>query len=1087
MNNIPIMKPKRIIVAVLVISALLLQGVTHGQPQKMKKADEAALYYQYARAVPLLEKVIAKDNKYKTQAQVLLARCHMYMNHMESAQEVYAQVIDNPGIDPDNHYFYGQVLRTMGKYDLAREQFLIYDSLAPENIRGKMFAAYCDSMAAWKNFQPSGTIANVGVLNSTKADFSPIFFDNGIVFTSDRLFGKDHPEVYHWTGAPYLDLYMVTVNDSARRLKLDSSSIHPFSSVINQKYHDGPASFSKNGDIIYFTRTISEKVKNLRKDKERIYTHILKIFSSSLMEGIWSDPEPFYLNDSVFSVGHPSLSGDGMQLYFTSDMPGGYGGTDLYVCHKEGEEWGPARNLGRTINTLGDEMFPYILDSALYFSSTGHLGYGGLDLFKSKMGSAEWGKPVNLLAPLNSSYDDFGISLSPDRKTGYLSSNRPGGQGGDDIYSFTVIEPVIPKPNILAGYVVECSTGAYLTGLVKEKQTLQPIAGATVFAFNKNTQSILIAKTDASGRYTIDVEGKTGYVVKAMKDGYLSDCYSMMMNNRPQSGRDLLLDKFEVNEVFKLENIYYDLDKWNIRPDAAAELDKLVMIMKENPITIELSSHTDCRASNEYNDKLSQRRAESAVKYVASKGISSERMIAKGYGETQLVNGCRDGVKCTEAEHQQNRRTEFRILEITRQPTSLFQPLERFIAGETHPRSRFDKEFFANCSGYSGTGSGLAEIPAKCAKPLSNATVFLLNTKTNKVTILKTDDQGRYETETEPDIEYVIKARKEGYLADCITARSGSESVLVEDLALTKYSLQQVFEVENIYYDLDKWDIRPDAEPSLNELVRIMKDNPITIELGSHTDCRASDKYNMELSQKRAESAVRYIVFNGVDPARITARGYGESQLVNRCDDGVKCTEEEHQMNRRTEFKITGSWQDNSPAMESLDKFVAGAVYEKGYFDRDYFNGCPLKSIIATGDKAGEKRVWEEYAKTVQIPVTQAAPPQPAVPPAVQPSETKKEVTKPAPATPPAAETGKKSATSGMYTVQIAAGKSISKSVFKGVPNVKRCLGKDGLYRFTVGEFSTRQEADVLKNQLKSQGYPEAWVVKIDENRVDCD
>ncbi len=1087
MNNNPIMKPKRIIVTAIVLCTILLQGIAHGQPQKMKKADDASLYFQYARAVPLLEKVIAKDNKYKSRAQVLLARCHMHMNNMEKAGEVYAQVIGSPGIDPVNHYYYGQVLRTLGNYEMASKQFMIYDSLAPENIRGKLFAAYCDSMAVWSTYPPSGDIANAEALNSANSDFSPVFFDKGIVFTSDRVFGQRSGEVYDWTGDPYLDLYMVTFNDSARRQKLDSSAIHPFSSVLNQIYHDGPASFSENGDLVYFTRTLSDKIKDLRKDKEKIYTHILKIFSSTWTEGNWTEPVSFYLNNDQYSVGHPCLSPDAEQLFFVSDMPGGYGGTDLYMCSKEGEGWGAATNMGRTINTLGDEMFPYLLDSVLYFSSTGHLGYGGLDLFKSDMDSTGWGKPVNLLAPLNSSYDDFGISLSTDRKKGYLSSNRPGGKGGDDIYSFTLIEPVIPRPNILAGYVVECSSEAYLTGLVKERQTLQPIAGATVFALNKNTQTILIAKTDASGRYTIDVEGRTGYVVKAMKDGFLSDCFSITTANHPQSGRELLLDKFEVNEVFKLENIYYDLNKWNIRPDAAAELDKLVMIMKENPITIELGSHTDCRASNEYNDKLSQRRAESAVKYIASKGILSDRMIAKGYGETQLVNGCRDGVKCTEAEHQQNRRTEFRILEITQQPTSLFQPLDRFMAGETYPRSRFDREFYANCANSSGSGSELAEIPAKCAKPLPNATVFLLNTSTSKVTILKTDAQGRYETETEPGIEYVIKARKEGYLADCMIARSGTESVLVEDLALTKYSLQQVFEVENIYYDLDKWDIRPDAEPSLNELVRIMKENPITIELGSHTDCRASDKYNMELSQKRAESAVRYIVFNGVDPARITARGYGESQLVNRCDDGVKCSEEEHQMNRRTEFKITGSWKDDSPALESLDNFVAGAVYEKNYFDGDYFNGCPVKSILATGDEAGKERVWEEYAKTVQVPVQEVKPPQPVVPPAIEPTEKPKEPVVPAPLTPPAAETVQKPATTGMYTVQIAAGKSIPKSMFQNVQNVKRCLGKDGLYRFTVGEFNTMQEAAVLKNQLKNQGYPDAFVAKIDENRVNCD
>lgn len=1072
---------------------VLLSGTVSGQ--RFKKAKQAAMYYQYADIIPILEAVIEKDNKYKVPAMVLLAKSYLYMNNMEKAAEWYAQVIDNESVEPVNHYYYAQVLRTLGRYEEARDQFLRYDSLVPDDRRGKIYASYCDSIRIWQEQESSASVANAGKLNSSYADFSPIMYRDGLIITSERPGGESGEEIYPWTGKPYLDLFYVETKKDTLDAKIDFGPVSPFSRTLNQPYHDGPVTFSKSGDTVFLTRTIDERLK--KNKKEEVRTHILKIFYSISKDGTWIEPLPFYLNSQLYSVGHPALSENGDLLYFVSDMPGGFGETDIYVCHKEGENWGPAINLGPVINTFGREMFPWVKDTLFYFSSTGHMGYGGLDLFTSqRINDTSWTKPENLMAPINSSFDDFGIVFSPDQMSGYFSSNRTGGKGGDDIYTFEQIEP--EPPVIMAGYVADCAKEATLSGVVRDKQTLQPLAGATVFALNKRTNTVVASKTDDAGRYSFHVDAKTTYVVKGMKDSYMSDCYSMVAVNRPQVGRDLLLDKFEVDKVFRLENIYYDLDKWNILPDAAAELDKLVTMMKENPIKIELSSHTDSRASGEYNQRLSQRRAESAIQYLILKGIKPDRLTAMGYGESKLVNRCADDVPCSEKEHQQNRRTEFKVTEITKQPTSLFKPLEAFSPGETMPLNQFDAGFFTSCDYYTGDQLALDELPEACTRPLAHATVFVLNTLTGKVNILKTDTEGRYEMEVEPDMEYVVKARKEGYLGDCLTTGVGKESVLNEDLRLTKYELEQVFEVENIYYDLDKWDIRADAEPALNEVVRIMKENPITIELGSHTDCRASDRYNMELSQKRAESAVRYIIFQGVDPYRITARGHGESKLINHCSDGIPCTEIEHQMNRRTEFRITGIQTGEPSAMESLGRFTEDAVFDRTYFTADYFDECPIRIPLALGAEVTDKRRWAKYDEAHQpLPVAMAiADSKEAAKPTVDSQQTGHQLvdtpeTEPAkPLQPPSSTIVEKqtTVTLGWYTVQIAAGsKPMDKSYFTGVSGVRRCLGKDGLYRYTLGEFQTQQEANAYKSQIRNQGYPDAFVAKIDENRTDCE
>jgi outer membrane protein OmpA-like peptidoglycan-associated protein len=500
---------------------------------------------------------------------------------------------------------------------------------------------------------------------------------------------------YGWTGAYYLDLFYAPWANEDGKDALTPGSPSLYAAGLSQPYHDGPASFSEDFNTVYFTR-VTRKAGEL--DSTRYYTNKLKIYSSKKEdENSWSDPEPFYLNSDDYSVGHPALTEDGKTLYFVSDMPGGFGGTDIYRVEQTDEGWGPAENLGETINTFGNEMFPYLHeDKVLYFSSNGLPGLGSLDVFKSNIDDdGTFSKPENLKAPVNSPADDFGIVINPNGKEGMISSNRAGGVGEDDIYLITIRER-LPDSVLIAGYV-------------KDKESLEVLSNSTVFVFNPHNNEVLVLKTDGQGYYEMWAKPGTSYSIKGMKNGFSSDCLNLAIDPKTKikeiDNRDLLLGKYQVDQVFRLENIYYDFDKWNIRPDAAAELDKVVTFLNDNPdITVELGSHTDSRGSFKYNERLSDRRATSAVEYIISKGVSDKRITAKGYGEKQLVNRCSDGVECTEAEHQDNRRTEIKITGII-EPDDLKaqQPLDVYKQGQRLGIKNFNADFFDICAGEGNT------------------------------------------------------------------------------------------------------------------------------------------------------------------------------------------------------------------------------------------------------------------------------------------------------------------------------------------------------------------------------------------------
>lgn len=672
----------------ILIACILLSGFLPAQ--SVRKAQKQMEKYNYSKAVVMLKKAAAND-KTRSEAVPLLAECYRQQRDIFNAKAWYAQAVRLQNAKPETFLYYAKALQATGDYTKARQMYVKYAELNPSDSMGKVFPKHCDSLLGpWKLLKPGFEVKTVNNINTPQSDFGPAFYFGDLVFVTDHNTSNGESNECGWTGRGYLNI-MKASPSAPGEFWGDMDSPSYYNPKFNQVFHDGPATFSAEGNEIYFTRSFLSGAKREGKYK----TGLLKIFYSSKTNGSWGEVKPFYLNSDAYSVGHPALSPDGKTLYFTSDMPGGIGGTDIWMCNREGEEWGPAINLGPVVNTVENEMFPTIRENGdLYFASEGHPGYGALDIFKTSYTNGIWSNPENLHPPINGSFDDFSFAFVPEENIGFFSSNRPGGLGSDDIYAFRVLEKAPITPLVLP---------AFLSGVVKDKVSLQPIENATVFAFNPNTGKILVMKTGADGGYKAVVDRPAEFSVKAMKPTYISDCTPFLIKevlpgSVTQAPRDLMLDKLELNRIFKIDNIYYDFNKFNIRADAAPELDKLVKIMEENPINVELGSHTDCRGSDAYNERLSQNRAESAVNYIVSKGIHSTRIVAKGYGEQQLTNKCADGVPCSDEEQQMNRRTEFKVTEYSseQQQQGQFNP-DLFRNGEELDIRLMPGGFFFPC------------------------------------------------------------------------------------------------------------------------------------------------------------------------------------------------------------------------------------------------------------------------------------------------------------------------------------------------------------------------------------------------------
>jgi outer membrane protein OmpA-like peptidoglycan-associated protein len=825
----------------MLVLALLVVAKTFSQ--SLKDAEYEFNKMSYLNAAEMFEQVLKGklSDSEKQSARLKLAYAYRQIRDTQNAERVYRELISGgsqlSGDASKAYLYYAQALASNGKYKDAQDAYEKYSKVEAADKRSGGFQKLYKNV---ESLNKNATCYKVDYLsiNSDKADFSPMYYKNGLVFNSGRTEGTGLKRVFCWDNSRFLDMYYLsdvsqltasaaglggadankvksrgnesvvgsdeytapTANDTRTVGTFGGTNIYQgygytetpttktskFSKSLNTKYHEGPMTFTSDGKKVIFTRnnfnngkfkTSSDKINKLK-----IYT------GDDKGVGQWSNIKEVPFNSDEYSTGHPSLTKDDKLMYFVSDMPGGFGGTDVYVVQYNGGSFGTPVNLGPEINTAGNEMFPYVDERGnLYFSSDGHPGLGDLDIFYAQLtdGSKLKGKIKNLGTPVNSSKDDFGFIADGERKMGYLSSNRKRGGTDDDIYRFTrecdekpdceekqVIvydaESKMPLdnadvaieidgkiemkktdtngtfkicleegkgcemkasregylPNTVSckegestidiplsrvkevavdstantgiattdgsstvatttdggtvvdgatqgyqgttGNAVPCPTTKTIRGRVTANKDKRPLSGVNVTLKNECDGSVQSFVTGEDGRYQFDICEGCDYSIEAAKENFGSRGNKIKkLGKGGPKNINANLSMFEEGDVVAIENIYYDYGKCNIRADASRELDKLAIMLKRyKGMRVEIRSHTDSRATTEFNQKVSEGRSKAVAKYLVRKGISASRLEATGYGESQLLNECADGVECTEEQHSANRRTEFKVIQL---------------------------------------------------------------------------------------------------------------------------------------------------------------------------------------------------------------------------------------------------------------------------------------------------------------------------------------------------------------------------------------------------------------------------------------
>ena len=629
----------RKIISIFIIT-LLSSAILTAQSNETKRADKHFNKYEFVEAATDYLKLVT-DGKANTYVYSQLAESYFNVFNTVEAEKWYAIALETSS-EPEMVYNYSQMLKANGKYEESNTQLDLFASMRPADHRATAFRENPNYLPKILEKGKRFNVQNLAI-NSEVSDFGGTLKNGKLYITSAR---NSNRKTYGWNEEPFLDIYTAYVNDDG---EFQTPSI--IEQNINTKYHEGTVSFSPDGNTMYFSReSFYEKVYE-RDSITKYKISVLNLYKSINQEGQWSEAEALSLNGDSYSVKNPSVSADGKTLYFASDKTGGYGNFDIYSAPiDENGSVGDATNLGQKLNTEGQEMFPFIsANNTLYFSSNGHLGLGGLDVFFAKIVDGKVGPIRNVGIPVNGNADDFAFSINEETEEGFVSSNREGGVGSDDIYSIKKIQPI-------------CDVLVSVT--VKDRKTGLILVGAAV--------SIQDADGNIFGTKTSNTEGVVEYIIECNIDtklvgskiDYESGFTLVAGTSEEEVSADLLLTPIDeiilANKVI-LNPIYFDFDKSNINAQAAFELDKLVQLMnKYKSIVLSAESHTDSRGSASYNLSLSERRAMTTAQYVISKGIDASRITGEGKGETMPSVDC--GGRCTEEEHQLNRRSEFLIL-----------------------------------------------------------------------------------------------------------------------------------------------------------------------------------------------------------------------------------------------------------------------------------------------------------------------------------------------------------------------------------------------------------------------------------------
>ncbi len=613
-----------------------------------KLADKFFENFSYVKATELYEEAVKKGD---SSEHVLTRLGDCYYNNSKTSEAAiwYNKAIKKyNNVNPEYIYKYIQTQRSLGNYEESNKWLAKFRDIQSNDSRGKEYSP--KNIEIIKELEDNDGEVIVAIenlpFNSEVADFGSFVHEGELYFASAR--NKDLKKKYGWNDEPFLDLYQVNIKDTDGKKEFGTPDFIKADKV-NTAYHEASVAITNDGKTIYFTRDNVDRKNKLGYDKKG--TSHLKLYKATLASDKWEDILELPFNDDYYSTGHPALSPDNKKLYFVSDREGGLGQTDIYeVDIQENNMYSAPKNLGEKINTEGREMFPFVSkDSILYFSSDGYLGLGLLDIYKSNILKDEDAQPVNMGAPYNSGFDDFAYFGNEDFKTGYFSSNRDGGQGSDDIYGFKAEKCV---------QIIE--------GIARDKKTNEILSGVEVKLINKSGKIVATVTTGEDGSYKLNADCDKTYTILGSREDYKDAKESVTTDktNEKVNKVDLYLQPLIDNDQIVINPIFFDFDKWNIRTDAEYELENVVDVMREHPkMIIKIESHTDSRGSDSYNLKLSDRRAKSTRDYLISRGISTDRIeSAIGYGETQLLNTCSNNVKCTEEEHQLNRRSYFYIL-----------------------------------------------------------------------------------------------------------------------------------------------------------------------------------------------------------------------------------------------------------------------------------------------------------------------------------------------------------------------------------------------------------------------------------------
>jgi len=651
---------KRLILLIIILSAVSLIDL----PAQRRKAERAYASFkagEYYEAIDLFKDAYSKakrsDRETRAELGYMIAEAYRLTNDPRNAETWYRLAVRSSVSRPEAQFWLASSLKKNGRYPQAVEEFRKYKQIAPSDPKADQELRACELALEWQKNPEAYRVEELKDLNSGDSDFSPAYGrdDFGVIFFTSSRDDAAGNKTHGATGQGFTDIF-----ESRLDKKSKWSTPVPVAEL-NSDSEEGTPSFSSDFNEVYFTRCEAGK----REMKGCV------IMVSKRSGDSWSNPESLEILPDTMVTAHPSLSADGLTLYFVSDMPGGYGLKDIYKVTRidESDSWSEPENLGPDINTGGNELFPFSRDDgSLYFASDGHIGMGGLDIFRAvSQPDGSWNLR-NMQSPVNSFADDFGITFEKGNEKGIFTSTRKG-RGNDDLYTFEL------PPLRFA-----------VTGLVKDEKTGAPIQGSVVQLIASDGSN-LQAETGTGGDFRFNLKQDVDYIFLASKQGYLNGKEKETTKGQEKS-RDYMVTILltATDKPIELPNIFYDFGKWDLRPESMVSLDKLVETLNDNPnVTIELMSHTDSRDTEEYNLDLSQKRAQSVVEYLIAKGIEAERLSPKGYGEStpkvvdaitesqnpflkqgttlseQFINTLATEEQ-KEVAHQINRRTEFRVL-----------------------------------------------------------------------------------------------------------------------------------------------------------------------------------------------------------------------------------------------------------------------------------------------------------------------------------------------------------------------------------------------------------------------------------------